>query len=116
MEMQTKESGQNLLVSLAGELFGDDTAEVQKAVTDYVGVSEQCSTVVWIDLSGLAFVDSIGLGMFMGLHRSCKKTGATLKFVGPSEHVLRQFVAVRFTRVLDIVNQEQAHSQAPDLF
>lgn len=116
MKMQTKKSGPNLLVSLAGELLGEAAAEVQKAVREHVGAPEQGANVVWIDLSGLDHVDSIGLGMFMGLKSTCGRTGAKLRFVGPSENILTTLVAVRFTQVMDIVTRKQAQSQAPDLF
>ena len=116
MKMQTKENGPNLLVSLAGDIVGDAAAEVQKAVRERVAAGEHRSDVVWVDLSGLDYVDSIGLGMFMGLKATCQRTGAKLKFVAPSERILPTLVAVRFTKVLDIVTKKRAHSEVPDFF
>jgi anti-sigma B factor antagonist len=42
---------------------------------------------VELDCSGLTFIDSSGLGLFVAVHRACRARGAELMIVDPSPRV-----------------------------
>lgn len=77
---QYEHAGVNVLV-LAGEL---DLATAPRARQHLVRlVSEHAGAVVVIDLSGLVFCDSIGIGVLVGAQRRARQHGGEVRVVVP---------------------------------
>jgi anti-sigma B factor antagonist len=55
-----------------------------------------------IDLSGVDYIDSGGLGILVGLHISAKNRGGDIKLVSPSERVQRVLGETKLNTVFSI--------------
>jgi anti-sigma B factor antagonist len=73
--------------AVAGEL---DLATIG-LLKDAVGVRLQPESAVVLDLSGLQFCDSTGLGAFVGLHRQATAVGARFGLASPSKRIAELF-------------------------
>ncbi len=57
---------------------------------------------VVVDLSGLDFVDSAGVGAFVGLYKAARARGARLRFAGARPGVRSVLELIRLHRILEI--------------
>jgi anti-sigma B factor antagonist len=79
-------SGDRAVVSLEGEL---DLATAPQLREQLVTLAEQADTVIVVDLTNLAFIDSTGLSVLvMALNRS-RAGGGTIVLRNPSQSVMR---------------------------
>lgn len=79
----------HVLIRAMGEPDVSSSASLRTAVNDALADG---NTTVLVDLSGVTFVDSTGLGSLVTLHQSSARHGAVVALVAPSEsvqHVLR---------------------------
>ena len=67
---------------LCGELDADGVPALSGRL---IGVDGD----VTLDCSGLTFLDSSGLALFVATHRACQARGAKLAIVNPSQCVIR---------------------------
>jgi anti-anti-sigma factor len=67
---------------LSGELDGD-------TVRDLSGWLDEAEGDVTLDCSGLTFLDSSGLALFVSIRRACQERGAKMEIVNPSRCVTR---------------------------
>lgn len=70
-----------------------------------------CSQEEWkvvVDLSGVTYMDSTGLGIFIGAYKTCQCTGSSLHLVGLKPRVARLF---HITGVDELIPIEYAHMQ-----
>ena len=61
-----------------------------------------------IDISGLKFINSEGIGFLMSLHAHLKTNGSELVLISPQPNVLDVFQAIglpQIVRVIDSINQ-----------
>lgn len=68
-------------------------------------VSETPNLKVEIDLTAVAYIDSTGLGVFVGFYKSLLKNGSELKIVGVNTRLKRLF---EITGLDGIMNIEKA--------
>jgi anti-anti-sigma factor len=68
--------------NLCGELDAAGVPELRDRLTGVAGD-------VTLDCSGLTFLDSSGLALFVAAHRACRARGAELVIVNPSRCVIR---------------------------
>jgi anti-anti-sigma factor len=57
---------------------------------------------VVLDVSGVAVVDSVGLGLLLSAHRACRSSGRRLLLVDPPPRLLRLLAVTRLHRVLHV--------------
>lgn len=57
---------------------------------------------VVVDLGGLDFVDSAGVGAFVGLYKAARARGARLRFAGARPGVRSVLELIRLHRILEI--------------
>ena len=60
---------------------------------------------VVVDLSGLDFVDSAGVGAFVGLYKAARARGARLRFAGARPGVRSVLELIRLHRILEISDE-----------
>lgn len=58
-----------------------------------------------IDLSGMTFLDSSGLGALISLHKSMRSQNGTVRLVNPSSTVRQILELTRLHRVFEILNR-----------
>jgi anti-sigma B factor antagonist len=89
------EASSAALVRLHGEL---DMAGVPRLVSALADLDGD----VYLDCSGVDFIDAAGLGAFVRAHRQCAARGTQLVVVDPSRTVLRLLHMVELDTVLHI--------------
>ena len=57
-----------------------------------------------IDLSGLEFISSLGLKMFLSNSKALSNKGVKLVLLNPKSHVLEMLISVGFDKIIPIEN------------
>jgi anti-anti-sigma factor len=85
LKIHTDARGDTLRVTLSGELDASAVQAFRAAVED--------SDLPWrraeLDLSDVAFMDSTGLGVLLGLHERAREEGREVVLARPSAPVMR---------------------------
>ena len=80
---------------LCGELDADGVPELGGRLSGAEGD-------VTLDCSGLTFLDSSGLALFVATHHACETRGAKLVIVNPSRCVMRLFELTNLSTLLGV--------------
>jgi anti-sigma B factor antagonist len=100
----TRELGDAVVVDIVGRLaLGDGTAALRDVMRN---LAEQGKKHIILNLAGVDFVDSSGLGELVRTHASVRSHGGQLKLVNPSKHVHDLLKMTKLDRVLDIEQDE----------
>jgi stage II sporulation protein AA (anti-sigma F factor antagonist) len=86
---------------LCGELDADGVPELSGRL---IGVDGD----VTLDCSGLTFLDSSGLALFVTTHRACQARGAKLAIVNPSQCVIRLLELTGLSTLLAVPSARSA--------
>lgn len=95
MQFTCTETDQALVVRLAGEVIMDAVAE-GKAEIERQAVAS-CGAGVVVDLDGVTFMDSSGVGFLIGLRRLCQERGKTMTVVNPSPPIKKLLDMLRLS-------------------
>jgi len=101
MELRIVEEGPPARVALIGRL---DIAEVHQVETRFLAATATQRRPVIVDLSGVPFIGSIGVGMLMGAARALKRYGAAMVLLDPQPFVERVLELTGVTEVVPIVH------------
>jgi len=104
MRMDLDRERNTAVVSLDNRLDASTAPEFKQCIQELV--SKLYVSLV-VDLSGVAFVDSSGLGVLVTALRSVSKSGGDLKIAGPSPEIQALFSLTRLDKVFDIVGDAQ---------
>ena len=104
MKIRIRKTDTVAILDLDGRLtFGDGqetlTAEVQNLI-------DSGMTRVAINLSGITYLDSSGIGALVRSFTALKRTGGKCTFFAPTKDVLMLLRMVRLDSVLDLVADE----------
>jgi anti-sigma B factor antagonist len=88
LTLQQRGEGSHPLLVLGGELDIDAAPRLQEIVKRLCGDGARTLTV---DLSRLAFIDSIGLAAIVYASRQCERNGCRLDLIPGNESVQRVF-------------------------
>lgn len=100
MKIQTKLEDNKVIVSLDGDLIGDQNgveflevveAEIAKGHHDVV-----------VDFSEVRYMNSTGLGVLITLFAKIKSEEGSLKIIGASEQIVRLFEITQLDKVFEI--------------
>ena len=99
MEMKTV-NAQQIEISLVGELYVEEATELRERLLKEVekGV---CQMVM--DVSGLRYIDSSGLGVLIAIHKRCVKKNGAVKIKGLQGDVKELFELTRLNKVFEII-------------
>ncbi|MET3730174.1 anti-sigma B factor antagonist [Fictibacillus halophilus] len=86
-------------LKLSGEV---DAYTAPKLKEVMLPLTEKEGNIVIVDLSGIDYMDSTGLGIFVGALKSSKANSSSLKLRGMTERVKRIFEITGLTEVMDI--------------
>jgi anti-sigma B factor antagonist len=95
-------------LKLAGEV---DAYTAPKLKEVLVPLTEKEGQEIIIDLSGIEYMDSTGLGIFVGALKSTKANNSSLKLRGMTERVRRIFEITGLTEVMDIENEVKGEAK-----
>lgn len=109
--LSTESHGAVEVIRLAGELDIHTTAQLREAVDGLLVDDHRVHLVV--DLTGLTFIDSSGLGALVRVQRQCRTLRGSLVVVADEGPALRLMTLTGMTHVLRIVESLDAALAAP---
>src|SRR5215472_3300471 len=96
---ESRQAGPALVISCHGHIvFGPEAV----ALRDEVKNAFERSRHIILDLSGVQYVDSGGLGAIVGLFSSAHATGGSLKIAGMNERVRHVFHITKLLSILEV--------------
>jgi anti-anti-sigma factor len=95
MQVTCEETDAALVVRLSGEIIMDAVTE-RRAEVERLALAAAAPAVV-VDLSGVAFMDSSGVGFLIGLRRLCQDHGKTLSVANPTPPIKKLLAMLRLT-------------------
>jgi anti-sigma B factor antagonist len=98
------------IVPLDGEI---DLSSAPAARAKIGRVTHSQPAFVILDLSRLDFVDSTGLGVFVGALRRIRAEGGELRLAGATPSIRRVFGVTGLDRVFDLFPTVEAATEAP---
>ncbi len=99
LEIKVTEVEGGSVASLSGEV---DVYTASKLKETLYPLAEQQNTNLIVDLSDVNYIDSTGLGIFIGVLKASEKSSSSLKLKGLNERVKRLFEITGLNEVIDI--------------
>ena len=99
LDIEVSVDGTAALVAVRGEIDLASQAEFRSVLSDLV-VAGQVN--LSIDLSGVEFIDSTGLGALIGARRRVHAFNGSLRLLSPSDQVTKVFSVTGLDRVFEI--------------
>jgi anti-sigma B factor antagonist len=104
LKISTNEAGVVTVVSCSGRIvFGEEAADLRDVVK---GVLQRAKQIV-IDLSGVSYIDSGGLGTLVGLYTSARNQGGEIKLANLTQRVHDQLQITKLITVFECYDNEQ---------
>ncbi|MEV4139917.1 STAS domain-containing protein [Dactylosporangium sp. NPDC049742] len=97
----TSTPGSPTVVAVTGELDVATSAELRQYLHARL---DDGVTALTVDLTGVAFLDSTALSVFVGVYKRLHEAGSGLTLVAPHERLLRVFRLTALDRVFTIVD------------
>ena len=101
---QVQESEQVIRGMIEGEL---DTFTAPQLKEELEAMELAEGVYVEIDLSKLNYMDSTGLGVFVGFYKRAKREQASVKLVGLSSRLRRLFEITGLSDLMEIENEKR---------
>ncbi|KAB7663464.1 anti-sigma factor antagonist [Bacillus sp. B1-b2] len=97
--IDVKEQDMNVEVKITGEIDAYTAPKLRERIFSY---SEKEGIVMVIDLSEVNYMDSTGLGVFVGLFKNVRSNNGEFKLVGLSSRLIRLFEITGLADIIDI--------------
>ena len=107
LEINVEESESHTVCRPVGELDAFTVGQFREALTEIGG-----PTQLLIDLSGVPFLDSAGLGALIGGVRRAREAGGDVAVYGARPAVARLLHTTGFDRVATVSDTEESAAQA----
>ena len=105
MELKILDAGPPARVALIGRL---DIAGVGKVETKFVAATATQRRPVIVDLSGVTFIGSLGIGMIVSAAHALKRHGAGMVLLDPQPFIERVFEVVHVEEAIPVVHGLEA--------
>lgn len=92
-----------LFLYLVGEIDAFTAPKLREVL---VPVTEERNKQIIIDLTDVQYIDSTGLGVFIGALKSSHNYDSHIKLCGLSDRVLRLFKITGLDEVIEIIDKE----------
>lgn len=99
LTIDIQQNEQQYYVKLAGEIDAYTAPELKNK---FMNITEQPNPNITVDFTSVSYMDSTGLGVFIALLKSIKRTDGSLKFVGVSDRLKRLFDITGLTDILNL--------------
>jgi anti-anti-sigma factor len=103
LEARVRDEGGQAVIELAGDIDRDAEATLETAY----GHVEGASSVV-LDFSQVAYINSTGIAVIVGLLARARRNGQTLGARGLNEHYRQIFEITRLSDFMTILDAEEA--------
>lgn len=94
--------GAALVVTCPGEVTFENTAEIRSFVDGKLAKEEY--SIVVLDLSGVTFMDSSGIGTLVALNSKVYSGGKKFYLLSPTPQVLKTLELVKLSDFFDFIN------------
>ena len=84
-------------ISLIGEVDISNAHYFRKQLETSLA---ECRQSIEIDLAGLNYIDSTGLGVIIGVYGSVKKEGLSVKIINPKDNVKKLLIISGLDKIL----------------
>ncbi|MBG0775095.1 MAG: STAS domain-containing protein [Desulfovibrionaceae bacterium] len=102
--LRLTEKGNTLTVTISGEVTLDNTLEIKKRFDEVLERDRYASII--LDLSGVTFIDSSGIGALVVFNTKVKTQGKLLFLFMPSDPVRKTLSLVQLVSFFDILDSE----------
>jgi anti-sigma B factor antagonist len=99
LDVKVKREDLTCIVLIKGEI---DAYTAPQLKSELVPIAEEKDTNLIIDLTEVSYIDSTGLGVFVGTLKSTRRSGGGLRLVGLNERVRRLFKITGLDEIMDI--------------
>ncbi|MEH7011258.1 anti-sigma factor antagonist [Neobacillus niacini] len=93
------QNDKEVFVTVAGEI---DAYTAPKLREELLPLTEGKNKVITVDLKGVSYMDSTGLGVFVGLFKQLNKNEGELKLVELSDRLKRLFELTGLSKIMNI--------------
>jgi len=105
LDIQTREREGVTILDLKGKLVvGDSCTDVREKITEQIG---QGRKQIILNLQGVDYIDSTGLGSLVICYTSLQKTGGSLKLESLNRRNLELMLLTKLSTIFQIFNEEQ---------
>ncbi|MFU2210099.1 STAS domain-containing protein [Solidesulfovibrio sp. C21] len=94
------ETDQALVIGLSGEIVMDLVADLKAELTLLLDATQKPEVVC--DMRQVAFMDSSGVGLLIGIRRLCEDKGKAFRVADPSPAIRKLFSMLRLTEFFAI--------------
>lgn len=101
MSVEAKQDRECLVVRVSGELDLKTAGELKSAVDPVLERAPEQPTVV-LDLSGISFMDSSGMGAILGRYRTVSQMGGKLGVCGLTPQLRKLFELTGLMRIIPV--------------
>lgn len=105
-EIVFEESGGELIVHIGGEIDHHSAVLIRKEIDERITLSR--AERVFLELSGVDFMDSSGLGLIMGRYALAKQSGKDLAVLDPSFAVVKMMRLAGMERMIRMVKRKKS--------
>lgn len=102
LEARVREGGGSVAIELAGDIDGRAEAELEAAYAQVAGAG-----AVLLDFSRVAYINSTGIALIVGLLARARKNGQALSAAGLSPHYREIFEITRLADFMTIVEDRE---------
>jgi len=99
MDKQVEKSGDKTVISLSGQLIETDRLEFSGMISN---VFASGAKDIELNMAGLSYMDSIGLGLLVTLRDEAEKNDAVVRITGPQGKVKELLEMARFDILFEI--------------
>jgi len=105
MDIQRREKEGITILDLKGKLVvGESCTQLREAINDQVAQGDK---QLLLDLSGVDYIDSTGLGSMVICYTTLQKTGGTMKLVNLNRRNLELMLLTKLSTIFQIFAEEQ---------
>ncbi|WP_026562073.1 anti-sigma factor antagonist [Bacillus sp. J37] len=96
------------VVSVAGEIDAYTAPKLREAI---LPLAEEANPNITINLKDVSYMDSTGLGVFVGLLKSVRKNNGQLNLIELSDRLERLFTITGLSDIIDISSKSEGGVQ-----
>ncbi|MEH7303700.1 anti-sigma factor antagonist [Neobacillus drentensis] len=94
-----QQRNEEVVVLVAGEIDAYTAPQLRE---ELLSLAEAGNKVITVNLQDVTYLDSTGLGVFVGLFKQLKENGGELKLINLSERLRRLFQITGLSNVMNI--------------
>ncbi len=105
MKANARHHGKVTVVDLSGKItIGDGDIKLREAVN---GLLEEGRKSILLNMSGVSYMDSAGIGELVACYKRATEKGATLKLLNPTGKVQDLLVLTKLQEIFEIFRDER---------